>query len=94
VHIEKLTQRCSFWNLLPPEPSRTWGRSRAARNTKIHALGDAKGHLIAILLTGGEAHVCPVAERRIRRVDIAEHMLGDKAYDSAELCDSMSREPS
>jgi hypothetical protein len=48
MHFEKLTQRCSFWNLLPPEPSRTWGRPRAGRNTKIHALGDAKGHLIAI----------------------------------------------
>jgi transposase len=38
------------------------GRSRGGRNTKIHALADAKGRLIAILLTGGEAHDCPVAE--------------------------------
>jgi len=35
------------------------GRSRGGRNTKIHALADAKGRLIAILLTGGEAHDCP-----------------------------------
>jgi hypothetical protein len=40
---------------------------------------------IAILLTGGEAHDCPVAERLIRRVKPAKRMLGDKAYDSAEL---------
>jgi transposase len=43
------------------------GRSRGGRNTKIHALADAKGRLIAILLTGGEAHDCPVADRLIRR---------------------------
>ncbi|MBW8855390.1 MAG: IS5 family transposase [Bradyrhizobium sp.] len=61
------------------------GRSRGGRNTKIHALADAKGRLIAILLTGGEAHDCPVAERLIRRVKPPKRMLGDKAYDSAEL---------
>ena len=36
-------------------------------------------------MTGGEAHDCPVAERLIRRVKPPKHMLGDKAYDSAEL---------
>lgn len=61
------------------------GRSRGGRNTKIHALADAKGRLIAILLTGGEAHDCPVAERLIRRAKAAKRLLGDKAYDSAEL---------
>ena len=67
------------------EQKQAVGRSRGGRNTKIHALADAKGRLIAILLTGGEAHDCPVAERLIRRVKSAKHMLGDKAYDSAEL---------
>jgi transposase len=61
------------------------GRSRGGRNTKIHALADAKGRLIAILLTGGEAHDCPVAERLISRVKPSKCMLGDKAYDSNEL---------
>ena len=65
------------------------GRSRGGRNTKIHALADAKGRLIAILLTGGEAHDCPVAERLIRRVKPSKRMLGDKAYDSAELRDEL-----
>jgi len=41
--------------------------------------------LIAILLTGGEAHDCPVADRLIRRVKPPRHMLGDKACDSSEL---------
>jgi hypothetical protein len=34
---------------------------------------------------GGEAHDCPVGERLIRRVKPSKRMLGDKAYDSAEL---------
>ena len=66
------------------------GRSRGGRNTKVHALADAKGRLIAILLTGGEAHDCPVAERLIRRVEPAERVLGDKAYDSNELRDELA----
>ena len=59
--------------------------SRGGRNTKIHALADAKGRLIAILLTGGEAHDGPLAERLICRVQPAKCLLGDKAYDSNEL---------
>jgi hypothetical protein len=43
----------------------------------------------ALLLTGGEAHDCPVAERLIRRAKPSKHMLGDKAYDSAELRDEL-----
>jgi len=72
------------------EQKQAVGRSRGGRNTKIHALADAKGRLLAILLTGGEAHDCPVAERLIRRVKPAKRMLGDKAYDSAELRDELS----
>jgi transposase len=71
------------------EQKQAVGRSRGGRNTKIHALADAKGRLIAILLTGGEAHDCPVAERLIRRVKPSKRMLGDKAYDSAELRDEL-----
>ena len=67
------------------EQKQAVGRSRGGRNTKIYALADAKGRLIAILLTGGEAHDCPVADRLIRRVKPSKHMLADKAYDSAEL---------
>jgi transposase len=61
------------------------GRSRGGRNTKIHAIADAKGRLLSILLTGGEAHDYPVAERLIRRTKAAEELLGDKAYDGDEL---------
>src|SRR5437016_14315926 len=61
------------------------GRSRGGRNTKIHALADARGRLIAILLTAGEAHDCPIAKRLIRRGKPPKRLLGDTAYDSAEL---------
>src|SRR5512143_28416 len=67
------------------EKKQAIGRSRGGRNTKIHALADAKGRLLAILLSGGEAHDCPPAQRLIRRVKAAAKLLGDKAYDSAEL---------
>ncbi|MFZ1009350.1 MAG: IS5 family transposase, partial [Candidatus Sulfotelmatobacter sp.] len=61
------------------------GRSRGGRNTKIHAVADAKGRLLSILLTGGEAHDCPLAEVVIRGASSAKKLLGDKAYDSAPL---------
>jgi transposase len=35
------------------EQKQAIGRSRGGRNTKIHALADAKGRLIAVLLTAG-----------------------------------------
>src|SRR5271155_4568543 len=61
------------------------GRSRGGRNTKIHAIADAKGRLLSILLSGGEAHDCPPAKRLIRRTKPARKFLGDRAYDSAPL---------
>lgn len=61
------------------------GRSRGGRNTKIHAIADAKGRLLSVLLSGGEAHDCPRAKRLIRRTRPAARLLGDKAYDSDEL---------
>ncbi|MGZ5812748.1 MAG: IS5 family transposase [Xanthobacteraceae bacterium] len=65
--------------------------ARGGRNTKIHALADAKGRLIAILLTGGEAHDYPLAKRLIRRVNPPEHLLGDMAYDGDELREELER---
>jgi transposase len=61
------------------------GRSRGGRNTKVHAIADARGRLLAILLSGGEVHDCPPAPRLIRRAKKARKLLGDKAYDSADL---------
>ncbi len=36
-------------------------------------------------MTGGEAHDCPAAAHLVCKVKPSQHMLGDKAYDSAEL---------
>ena len=59
-------------------------RAEGATRRSMHSqmLKDA---LIAILLTGGEAHDGPLAERLICRVEPAKCLLGDKAYDSNEL---------
>jgi hypothetical protein len=46
----------------------------------IHAIADAKGRLLSILLTGGQAHDCPPAQRLICRTKPAKKLLGDKAY--------------
>ena len=67
------------------EQNQAIGRSRGGRNTKIHAIADAKGRLLSILLSGGEAHDCPPAEPLIRRTKPARKLLADKAYDSAAL---------
>jgi len=67
------------------EQTQAIGRSRGGRNTKIHAIADAKGRLLCLLLSGGEAHDCPPAKRLIRRTKTAKKLLGDRAYDSAEL---------
>jgi putative transposase len=42
-------------------------------------------------LTGGQAHDCPVARRLIDRVEPAERLLGDKAYDGNELRDKLDQ---
>ena len=67
------------------EQKQAIGRSRGGRNTKIHALADAKGRLLSFLLSGGQAHDCPPAQRLIRRTKAAAKLLGDAAYDSAKL---------
>ena len=67
------------------EQNQAIGPSRGGRNTKIHAIADAKGRLISLKLTDGSAHDCPVAQPLISSGRVAKRLLGDKAYDSAEL---------
>jgi hypothetical protein len=67
------------------EQNQAVGRSRGRRNTKIHAIGDAKGRILTIMLTGGEAHDCPSGTELILQTKPSDTLLGDKAYDSAEL---------
>ena len=37
------------------------------------------------MLSAGQAHDCPPAPRLIRRTSVAKKLIGDAAYDSAEL---------
>jgi transposase len=67
------------------EQNQAIGRSRGGRNTKIHAIGDAKGRLLSLLLSDGSAHDCPLAQPLISLGKVAKRLLGDKAYDSTEL---------
>jgi transposase len=76
--------RWAPWHLGKSVQGTYWERT-------IHGHADAKGRLIAILLTGGEVHDCPAAERLIRRVKSPKRMLGDKAYDSAELREELDK---
>jgi hypothetical protein len=53
-------------------------------NSKIHAVVDAKGRGIVLLLTPGQLHdvtVAPVLLAQLRHVIV----IGDKAYDSYAL---------
>ena len=67
------------------EQNQAIGRSRGGRNTKIHAIADAKGRLISLVLTDGASHDCPAAQPLISKGKAAKRLLGDKAYDSADM---------
>jgi transposase len=67
------------------EQNQAVGRSRGGRNTKIHAIGDAKGRILTFVLTAGEAHDCPIGAELIGATKPADILLADKGYDSAEL---------
>jgi len=51
---------------------------------KIHAIADAKGCLLCILLRGGQAHHWAPAQRLIRLTKEAGKLLGDMTYDGAD----------
>ena len=57
------------------------GRTKGGRNTKLHAVCDAKGRPLVLLLTPGNVHDCKVAQRCI------EKLVADKGYDSKALRD-------
>jgi Transposase DDE domain len=59
------------------------GRSRGGLTTKIHALVDALGNPVKLMLTPGQDHDLTCAEPLIENAD-PEALVGDKAYD-AEL---------
>ena len=58
------------------------GRSRGGRTTKVHAVVDGLGRLIAFILTEGNRHDLPPAAGLIEPLPKAESLLADAAYDS------------
>src|SRR5437899_7002810 len=63
-------------------PDRCMGRSRGGLTTKIHALTDAHGLTIELVLTPGQAGDCPVAAGLLGHLRKGTIVLADKAYDA------------
>jgi transposase len=66
------------------------GRSRDGLTTKIHALVDALGNPVELMLTPGQAHDLAGAEPLIDSAD-PEALIGDKAYDADPLIDTLNQ---
>ena len=57
------------------------GRSRGGLTTKIHALTDARGLPVRLILTPGQAHDSVVADELLSDLAEGAVVLVDKAYD-------------
>src|SRR6266852_3612256 len=66
------------------------GRSRGGLTTKIHALVDALGNPVELMLMPGQAHDLTCAEPLIDSAD-PDALIGDKAYDAYSLIDTLTR---
>jgi transposase len=67
------------------------GRSRGGLTTKIHALVDAIGRPILLKLTEGQAHDGRSAADMLGTLQAGQTLLGDRAYDSDGLRDSLAQ---
>jgi transposase len=67
------------------------GRSRGGLTTKIHALVDADGLPIALKLTEGQAHDGRSAADMLDNLSAGQILLGDRAYDSDGLRQSLAQ---
>jgi predicted transposase YbfD/YdcC/transposase len=63
------------------------GKSRGGRTTKIHAVVDGHGRIIAFELTGGNRHDIKPAPGLIEPLPPAKSLLADTAYDSEAFRD-------
>src|SRR6185295_19499224 len=66
------------------------GRSRGGLTTKIHALVDALGNPVELMLTPGQDHDLTCAEPLIENAD-PEALIGDKAYDADPFVDTLTQ---
>jgi IS5 family transposase len=60
------------------------GRSRGGPSTKVHALVDALGNPLLLMLTPGQTHEMKVAYQLLAQVANA-YVAADSAYDAAPL---------
>lgn len=63
------------------------GRSRGGLTTKIHALVDADGRPMRLLLTPGQANDAPVAEALLDKLAAGATLIADRAYDTNAIRD-------
>lgn len=61
------------------------GRSRGGLTTKIHAVVDADGLPIRLVLTAGQAHDSTVARELLDGLPDGAMLLADKAYDTDHI---------
>jgi transposase len=61
------------------------GRTKGGRNTKLHAVCDAKGRPLVLVLTPGNTHDCKVAQLCIEALPPSAELVADKGYDSRLL---------
>lgn len=73
-----------FLNSTSPAPAPELGRSRGGWSTKIHAATNGHGWPVRFSLTGGERHDNTEAETLLSNLS-PNYVIGDKAFDSAEL---------
>ena len=66
------------------------GRSRGGLTTKIHALVDALGNPVELMLTPGQDHDLACAEPLIENAD-PDALIGDKAYDADRFLDTLTQ---
>jgi transposase len=75
--------RFSWWKKGAPnaETNQEIGLSRGGKNTKIHAIVDALGNPVCVLLSAGNVHDSTVAAGCIGKVDLnGTIFMADKAY--------------
>jgi len=58
------------------------GRSRGGLTTKIHALVDAKGRPVRLLITPGQVHDTQGAPFLLKNLGNRSYLVADKAYDA------------
>ena len=58
------------------------GRSRGGLTTKIHALVDAEGRPVRLILTPGQAGDAPVAPELLADLRAGATLIADRAYDT------------